>query len=532
MSFLGREVRMFFHKPQIGYLLLLCCLHLMITHQHIKAETLTIATSQYTGDWNPIRYQTYPAMFVVRVTTERLFEQKCSGNETRSNLFENICQASEYDLNRNVLRFQFNDVNCPNCANDYLSIQDIQFTIDQIKKVETNFYHYNDFSIKSPPYLVIGKPQNVASYFFKQYLDFPILRENNIKLNTVFFTGSEKNYNNITAGHYQIDSIGDHQIVLKQRKCSRSNKLSVSEIKITFYDTISGLSDEVEDKERQPHIVMAMPINFKKHKKDYIFRETQDLNSFTYIGFNYICKDRAKQKLFFDERFRKLFTQSIWKLTPIINKMNIDGENPESDGIFLGESFERKRSTPFISEDRLKEQIRRYLSDSHTKNLTINIIMSPFTEYQFDSDVNTMQQQLNNVWAPGITFHFKPPVKGKGGYSTLIDNNNFDMNFGQFYYGRSHLRFMAFMKQDSPLNILKVPNTLMPIARIEKCMNNIHGNGETDFYKLLNEKFPVAVIGSFKRRDLFSKRIEKVNVCRENTIQEPYFGIHKWRLKQ
>ena len=531
--FKEREGMMLFHKSINLNLILLLCLLLLITHKAVYAETLTIATLEYTGDWNPVRYQTYPALFVVRVTSERLFEQKCAGDGAKTNLFENICQSPQHDLNGNILRFQFNALNCPNCAEDNLSAQDIQFTIEQIRDVKTNSYYHNDFSFEKPPYLQIGKPKNAASYYLKQYLDFPILREKNINLDTTFFTDTEKQYNSITAGHYKIDSIGDHQTILKQRECLPIKKFSITEIKISFYDLFTQLNDSVKDKQRQPHIIMAVPYNFNKQSKDYYFRSTPDLNSFTYVGFNYQCKDAAKQQLFFDEKFRKLFTQSLWKLTPIINKMNIKEDNPESDGIFLGESFDERCTPSNTNEDQLKDQIKRYLSDSLISDLIITIIMSPFTLYQFDeTQTNTLEVQLNNFWGPNISFYFKSPVKGKGGYTSLINNNDFEMNFGQFYYGRSPMRYMAFMKQDSPLNILKVPNTLMRVSDIEKCMNSINENGRIKFQKLLQKTFPVAVVGRFRLRDWFSKRIIKQPVCQGNTIQEPYFGVHTWTLKR
>ena len=58
-----------------------------------NTKDLTIATHQYTSNWNAVSYTTYPASITTKATHEALFIEKCIGaaaNEGKSS-FQKIC---------------------------------------------------------------------------------------------------------------------------------------------------------------------------------------------------------------------------------------------------------------------------------------------------------------------------------------------------------------------------------------------------------------------------------------------------------
>ena len=62
-----------------GLILLISSVFLL--PQVTRPDSITIATVEYTSNWNPIAFETYPALLATRFTTERLFEKKCAGSE-------------------------------------------------------------------------------------------------------------------------------------------------------------------------------------------------------------------------------------------------------------------------------------------------------------------------------------------------------------------------------------------------------------------------------------------------------------------
>ena len=140
----------------------------------VKADAveLNIATHDSTFDWHPINAESYPAQLVIRLTTEHLLEETCRGK----NGFLNICLSKLVTINKKDQRINLNSsyINQSQCKG--LDEADIQFTLDQINKNDTNVYKYFKLRIKENR-LVVGNPFPAPAETVRQAISFPIIRK-------------------------------------------------------------------------------------------------------------------------------------------------------------------------------------------------------------------------------------------------------------------------------------------------------------------------------------------------------------------
>ncbi|WP_169829423.1 hypothetical protein [Desulfatibacillum aliphaticivorans] len=508
---------------------------------------LSISTIQYTSDWNPLQYASYPSFVLNQFTTETLYARSCLDDPESENAFlrSAICQAkgkaNEPRNGSNFLTLDLNNDECPNCASTALSINDVAYTVEQIKQVPKNPYHALRFRVDGNR-LYADYTKSAQSWVLMNILDFPILRcaSNDFYSQTIVGKGGIDIYNKATGGYYKISDIDSRKLSLSSRDPQKTN---ISNVKFNYYDLRKEMTTTLSDVKRRPNVILSVPSTLPVSPDIYEFKASPDLDSFTYIGFNY---DSEKfEDLFLSLEFRAIFTHSVWNLSPIKRKMRgikIDdnlGQEESSDevenltpGVFLYESFDQKNgmNAPSFHETR-KEAQKFAKKHGDVKNLKIKIYYSPEIDYAFEkNDFEKMTEELNQIWEGIVNFSFEPPVTGRRGYNSIIEEKEFDMNFDIFFYGRSRHKYMLFVKDGSSLNILGVPNDVVESDEIDACIAG-GTDGVSKFGIIVGETFPVAVVGRFKRRDLFDVNLKRECECNDERKVMPFYNIRSWRLK-
>lgn len=495
-----------------------------------RAERLTIATTEFTGNWNPVSFESYPAQLVVRFTTERLFEKRCVGGEDQTEpVLANLCQAGTgYDQSGSI-RLAIDRQRC-----DGLAPADVAFTVKQIGKQPYNDYHTHELALNGDR-LSLNKPRAPAEWVAKEAFSFPLLRRP-VSEALAFYeetitVGGQGRYNEATGGVFKIASIDERSVKLVPR---RPAEAPITEVEFVFYDRFLNMQSTMSG-ENQPDLVLSWPITKPHADRDYTPRKPENLGSFTYVGFNFRTADELQKELIGSQRFRELFTKSLWVLSPVEDQVDFGGRG--GGGVFLGESFDTGSpdATNRPTRQNIATAIADFVSDQNLRGLhEMVVLVSPAFEKLFDrADRANIATELDELWrtegGAGLHFELRDPAAGPAAFEReKRKGETYHMIFDTFIYGRNHLRYMAFVQPGNSFNVLGIEIASLSSDRIEVWMEE-GARGIKAFLDVVAREYPVAVIGHFPRRDLFHRSVVIPHDCPPKAVPLPYQGFDRWR---
>lgn len=497
----------------------------------VSADTLTMTTHDFTLDWHPIRANTYPAQLVTRLTTERLVEKVCIGDEAGRYLrgrmtggFLKVCLSDMAVVQKKFL--SLNDVDPSRCPG--LSVQDFVFTLDQIAKDITNDYNYFKLAIKGNR-LFVGYPNPPRPKDVRQAISFPILRVAP-NANREFRQGSEEQYNALTYGRYEVESFETNLVRLQARN---RNEINMTAISLKYFNQRTQLVQSMGGKDRVD-VVLDLPISISVNPKAYKAHTVSELNNVSYVGFNFKSQNKALLDFYNLKSFRQLFTFSIWATNEIRNQLNID-RGSKAKGIFYGESFEanfRDQTRRPRSKARMVKEIRRFLVNEKVNTLTqVKFLIPPNMSYFFtETQINNFVDELNELWQTDKGYGLKFVLLNPGlasQYKATLESGKFDMVIDTLFYGRNPYKAMALLLKGDPLNYLG--NELIAASDI-KVWLMLGEKGLEPFRQRVLDTYPVAIIGSFPRRDYISSEIE-IPESRCPQVSIPYTSMHNWKKR-
>lgn len=492
------------------------------------ADTLTVSTYHYTRNWHPVKSESYPAAVIAKLTTERLFDRKCMSFDPDVSRNPALCQDADRDVDEqhNLLVLDLDNARCPG-----LKPADVEFTIEQIRDTPFNDFYMYDLRIIGRR-IHIGRPVTLNKAIAKKILSFPLLRSpdpGEIVNDVIRDAGT---YNRMTNGCYKIDRFHTSAASLSIRPGGIYDRpeTKIKRMILSYIFIKDRLLAEMMTPKKKPDIVLAVPSSFpvpESYKSD----EIPDLNSFIYMGFNYKTGDESTRRLFRNVQFRKLMTFSLWTQDTIERKFM----SPEADGIFIGQSFDadHPEHEDRMASDALIRAINEFLRGVTFKK-ELEVLLSPSVIMSFDeADLENIQKDLDRLWngkKSGFTFKFNWPDRGRDGF--IKDKNNpnaFDMIFDTFFYRENKRQYMAFVQQDNhTFNFLGVDEKIFVQDDFSKKFLDEEDQGRKDFQEEVNKQYPVAVIGHFSMRNLFSINLDKGDECGKKGISMPFYNIHTW----
>lgn len=536
-------------KISFFLLIIFAATSVVSTSSVLGKDELTVATMDYTSNWNPVSHRTYPAHFITNLVAERLFERKCYSRMMDEIVFSNGCmKIRSARFHSNALNFDPDHAACPGLTNE-----NMRYTIkDQINNVPYNEYYINHLDFKSGR-ILIGYPDHVAPGFAMDILSFPIFRGSSSSNRNDFFkkiisVGNEPDLNQITRGRYKVNKITEANLNLTLRNTNDKDKSnrSVDKLKLIYFRYPKNLITLMSH-ERRPDVVLGLRTKNSINKSLYRYVDSPDLNSFTYIGFNFHVGEPEIRELFFNLDFRELFTHSIWLTSLVQNNTNIGSHT--SQNLFIGQSFDPDHVAivGIPQKEKLKKRIGNFIDNQKLyRKIELEILISPSMKELFeDSDRVDVISQLDDLWSRGdrgVSFFMDESLKGSNEFNEKKQTRAFHMIMDSFHYTRSKLNYMAFIQENNEtFNYLGVDRRVIPPMRlggkdersitVTECMKR-GARGVADFGKLVARHYPVAVIGYFPRRNLISTRVARErDTCGENAIQMPFHDIHKWTLE-
>lgn len=175
-------------------------------------------------DWHPIRANTYPAQQLARLTTERLLEKVCIGEESFSSGrkdmtggFLKVCLSNSADIQgkSKFVELGGSRIDKRRCSD--LRVRDLQFTLDQITRDATNDYRFFDLKIVGS-ILSVNNPKELKARMVRRAISFPIIRAKARRIaNRRFGVGSQRDYNALTNGRYKVTEFKSDLVKLKLR---------------------------------------------------------------------------------------------------------------------------------------------------------------------------------------------------------------------------------------------------------------------------------------------------------------------------
>jgi len=498
-----------------------------------RAETLTVATTEYTGDWNPISHQSYPAQLVARFTTERLFEKRCVGGRDQTEPeFVNICQSGTgYDPSGSI-RLILDPQRCVG-----LDRQDVAFTVGQIRRQPYNDYFAHELTLDDDR-LSVGKPKAPAEWVAKEAFSFPLLRRPQEDADGFYAgpisVGGHPRYNAATGGLYMIDEITEQSLRLVRRTPPAAG--GIDDIEFVYYLRFLNMQETMPG-EHPPDLVLSWPITKPYRDTAYRARKPENLGSFTFVGFNFRSHDEPQRDLIHSQRFRELFTKSLWLLSPVEANVDFGGQGVGSArGIFLGESFDTGSldAVDRPPRERIAAAIGGFIADQNLEGVQeLTVLISPVFEKLFDrTDRANIATELNELWRAeekaGIRFELIDPALGPAGFEREKRAGRYHLVFDTFIYGRNHLRYMAFLQPGNALNFLGVDVPSLSGRKISVWMEE-GPRGIKAFLDVVAREYPVAVMAHFPRRDLFHQALKTPEDCPAGAVAMPYQGIERWQ---
>ena len=506
------------------------------------AMDLNVATYHYTSNWNPISHVSYPAYLATKATHESLFMEKCTGEveQDGKSSFAQVCLDSRAKPSRRgSVKLSFRENKCMR-EGVSLSVNDVQYTIDQINEINSNPAYSNRLYIQKPNRLRVGFPSPLNAWAAKNILSFPLLRWSETSdlaptyHSKVMREGDEDILNIFSGGTFKYEQIRRGNAQLKFRHIVEgADPPSYDTININYYPLFMNMLTQMNSVDNSPHIALGFPAAKAKNISGdrYKYVASPDLNSFTYVGFNFKTKNRRSHQLIQNQNFRALFSQSLWAVSKIRTALDIDQKNSRnSSGVFIGQSFDyadpRYPDTPkkTTMTGRIKTFISRYPG---AQKAQLRVLISPSITFIFDEgDRKNISRELNDMWGSqahkGVKFKFIDPTGGRAAYEKQRNAGQFDLLFETFIYGRNRLRYFDFIEKDNPLNYLGID--LFSRETIESYKKS--GNeGRIKLIDLVEQRYPVAVIGYLPARDLHAQRIHKKFSCPPGSFPEPYAAI-------
>ncbi len=497
------------------------------------ADKLTIATHEFTTNWHPIHSTSYPATLLTRLTTEHFLVKACIGNKkpgTSATMrqeftgnFLRMCLSVNKDVGSTYLPINNNTINRVKCSN--LSADDIALTLKHMRK-DTNDYQIYDlrFNTRSKT-LSINNPARPSAEVLRQALSFPIIRQG--KADRVFGRGTQYQYNKITAGPYKVQAFKSDIVHLKPRNPRIATKVTMSDIYLKSFSVRQQLVQSLQN--QKVDVALNLPISMRVNPKTYQQVTNSELNNIAYVGFNFGTQNQTLQNLYQSQEFRKVLTQSIWANKVIRNKLDVIGTtNPE--GNFYGEGFEpiSRHNTTLWHYTVLPKKIKFFLQYQYIKdqNEEVKILINPSMNFIFTStQLKVFINELNSMWQGSLNFTvINPGTPAK--YLKELKKGHFDMLMDTFFFGKNPYKPLYFLLENHETNLLQ--NNVIEAKNIKEWLS-LGMPGLEKFRKKMLSSYPIAIIGSFTRRDYISKKIEiPQDECPSNTIPIPYTFMPKW----
>jgi len=530
-------------KSDIKLLVLVGVISTTLSIFTVGADTLTMATHDYTSDWHPIHATTYPVQMMTRLTTERLVEKACLGTDDKSvsrlrgkmtGRFLKICLSNRAYVQRKYINLK--QIDQSHCSG--LSVQDFQFTLEQIAKDFTNDYNYFNLKIKGNK-LFVENPSPIQPRMVRQAISFPILRkprDPNVSADHTFGQGSQDEYNALTHGRYKVKSF-QTDLVRLQVPQNRFLNFNMTSISLKYFNQRSQLLKSMLGNGRVD-VVLDLPTNMPINQTDYEAHATSELNNVSYVGFNFRTKKSELLDLYQNKRFRRLFTFSIWATDVIRRKLDLDDTTNNPEGTFYGESFEPgfRANTETPNNKSSINKIQEFLEDQQIDTLTqVILLIPPNISYLFtENQINEFARELSEMWQNDEGNGLELVLLNAGlpaQYQSYLESGEgeFDMVIETLFYGRNPYKAMALLLKDDPLNHLK--NELIASSDIKNWLTQ-GPEGLESFRDRVLDTYPVAIIGSFPRRDYISTQIEiPKSSCPTQSVSIPYISIHNWKKK-
>jgi len=537
----GRDARTRWRRTPVGAPTIVLSVLLVGVAVSLPGQevTLTVATTEYTADWNPISASTYPAQLVTRLVTESLFEKTCEGggsSETQP-LFANVCSAAS-GVEAGALRLRFDPQRCPG-----IGVSDVAYTLEQIRGLRRNEYNLYNLAL-SGEVLEVGRPRQPDEWVAKTAFCFPLLRrpgspapsEVGRLFETKMTTGTENLYNRVTNGPFKVEKISSDFVNLSRRTGTNATDRRVDRVSVQYYPLFRTLQDTM-DGMNPPDVVLSWPLRWEVGSRPYQPRKPEDLGSFTYVGFNFKVSEPASQQLLQLRRFRELFTKSLWATRTVQQQVGGKDGGEVGAGIFLGESFDS--GSPAVvdrpEEAQLRVAVRSFLQDEALgQGVRLRVLVAPGLESILDrSDRANLEEDLNSLWQPegvkGIRFEMLDPVGGPNRFMADRQSGRYPLILDTFIHRGNHLAYMAFLQPGNELNDLGVSEKVVKgFSRAEVGrMMEAGPKGVVEFLGLVEREYPVAVIGEFPTRDLVSNRL-KTPGCGPGAQPMPFAGFETW----
>lgn len=512
-------------------------------------KRLNLVTSDYTHNWNPVSSDSYSAWTLTHFTAERLFRQRCLGiSATQQAQFVPAChempydQASISDLDLRLKR------SCVDGQGRRLKAEDVAFTLDAIATVPHNSFYSYQSRVDDNRRIVFehigeasGSSPGITVGQAMRRLSFPVLRSWSSGEKPQDFaqrpivSGEAEVYSRYTGGPFAVERIRDLEVSLV-RRTPPADAEPFDRVSLSYYRP-----GNLTRKMAEPtgvDIILGWPL-FKRdyNTQRFIARWTEQQDNFGYVGFNFKAPTDAARLLFEQLEFRKLFTETLWAIKPMQEFLPsaASGSNAQV-GFFIGETFESGQATQSL---RLKPlsvvqgQVVKFLANyppkDRPKNLTL--LVSPMTMLDQD-DWARIVSALDEVWKPdgisGLAFGAIYPTSPQD-FRLRREDGQFDLIFDLFIHGGNPLKYMTFIRPDSPLNYLGI--NAIDADDIKLWMSN-GSIGVKAFLRKVEDTYPVSVVGSFPRRDLFSNSLDRSEAnCGDSGQPMPYFAVERWSRK-
>lgn len=512
----------------------------------VAAETLRVVTSETTTDWNPVRQQSYPALLTSHWISEHLYVNYCKGKGSSSgkrsmghegDVSRKLFVVAECQLNGQVVVNQsvplrprcecLEDDTLPLAEQRQRFIGHVAYTVDQMKMIKENSYAPYDFAVSKSARLAMQQYDDSTELAVLSRMDFPLLHKSDPAFATQrIHSGNLNELNAVTAGPYQFLDITGNTIRLAARPTSSLLKeSSLKQIEITQVMLEQNLLDYLNGDD-SPDIVLSLPKGVEFPGGLFYARYSQLNQGFTFIGFNFGTEQEESRMLMDRLDFRQLFTQSLWSIRVIKERLKIEGS-------FSGESFS-PAGTQGVRwpEEKVKALIGQFFpSDKRPDPIEFKILVSPAVQKIFSpSQLSLILGNLNTWWRPYLKFKYINKITPHK-FETAKKSGEWDLLFDRFIYGNNRLRQIAFVSPGHALNVCNIDQ--YTTDEVKHWSSGTQGFEQ--FRSRVAETWPVAVIGQFDHRDLFSTSIDRGEVGRyceeQDALPRPYAGIYEWRKK-
>jgi hypothetical protein len=485
---------------------------------HANDQGIIIGTAQYIDNINPFSYTVYPAELIVQFTTERLIQQVCTDSQEPSCGFEAIVQKEQhgihthYNANASVYYVVLNPGNITN--------SDIQYTIDQINKTSVNRFHEHQLFMKNEK-LKITHPEKAAFGKAGIALTFPIIKSKALD-NTVVINGPDNIdlYNQATTGRYALDDIQQYKVVLKGRHTQW--------VPIHFQIDVLWETFAKNIMSEKAHIGLSVSGDLKDQipkfgKFDLI--DTDDLNSFTYFGFNYepTCKHKTIVKnLFHTLEFRQAFAFAVCNSPAAKDLLKY--------GYPMKHTFDtmRIKNQSFIDYmAMIPGKVKRFVQANIQPDTTTLRVLYRANLIFTQEKMGQIVERLNTLFADANIKFRTTSAPQASEFLKKKKAGDFEIIFDTLIYGQNKLRYIEFMNPDNTqINYLKCklffPSDIIDYKKKIELRDR--------FLMEINQKVPVFVLGAFPSRNAVSKRLIKSYSCKNGRVI-PFTHIHSWKIQ-